>query len=142
MKYELTRDEERELNQKLESSRKMLESMNCTQDYINHELKKVRSKFRSRIAGKRLYRKKKIENLKTHRILKRESTALDLLDQTFDILFPPEDQPHIPPETKLLNAIFGRRANVPPEVAREFVNRVICDAERLVREYNSKEVGK
>ena len=142
MKYELTRDEERELNQKLESSRKMLESMNCTQEYINHELKKVRSKFRSRIAGKRFYRKKKIENMKTRRILKRESAVIDLLDQTFDILFPPEDQPHIPPETKLLNAIFGRRANVPPEVAREFVNRVICDAEQLVREYNSKEVGK
>lgn len=142
MKYELTHDEERELNQELESIRKMLEAMNCTQEYINHELKKVRAKFRSRIAGKRLYRKKKIENIKTRRILKRESTTLDLLDQTFDILFPPEDQPHIPPETKLLNAIFGRRANVPPEVAREFVNRVICDAEQLVREYNSKEVGK
>ena len=94
MKYELTRDEERELDQELERSRKMLESMNCTQEYINHALKKVRSKL------------------------------------------------HIPPETKLLNAIFGRRANVPPEVAREFVNRVICDAEQLVREYNSKEVGK
>ena len=142
MKYELTHDEERELNQELESIRKMLEAMNCTQDYINHELKKVRSKFRSRIAGKRLYRKKKIENLKAHRILKRESAVLDLLDQTFDILFPPEDHPHIPPETKLLNAVFGRRANVPDEVAEEFVRRVICDAERLVREYNSKEVGK
>lgn len=142
MKYELTYDEERELNQELERSRKMLEAMNCTQDYINHELKKVRAKFRSRIAGKRFYRKKKIENLKTHRILKRESAVLDLLEQTFDILFPPEDHPHILPETKLLNAIFGRRANVPADVAEEFVRRVICDAERLVREYNSKEVGK
>lgn len=103
-KYELTRDEEHELNQELERSRK-----------------------------------KKIENLKAHRILKRESAVIDLLDQTFDILFPPEDNPHIPPETKLLNAIFGRRANVPFEVAREFVSRVICDAERLVREYNSSE---
>lgn len=139
MKYELTHDEERELNQELERSRKMLEAMNCTQDYINHELKKVRAKFRSRIAGKRFYRKKKIENLKTHRILKRESAVLDLLEQTFDILFPPEDHPHIPPETKLLNAIFGRRANVPADVAEEFVRRVICDAEQLVREYNSKE---
>ena len=64
MKYELTHDEERELNQELERSRKMMEAMNCTQDYINHELKKVRAKFRSRIAGKRLYRKKKIENIR------------------------------------------------------------------------------
>lgn len=103
-KYELTREEERELNQELERSRK-----------------------------------KKIENLKAHRILKRESAVLYLLDQTFDILFPPEDNPHIPPETKLLNAVFGRRANVPSEVAEEFVRRVICDAERLVREYNSSE---
>ncbi|UKI31662.1 MAG: hypothetical protein L6W00_28680 [Lentisphaeria bacterium] len=139
MKYELTNDEERELNQELERSRKMLESMNCTREYINHELKKVRSKFLSRIAGKRFYRKKKIENLKAHRILKRESAVIDLLDRTFDILFPPEDHPHIPPETKLLNAVYGRRANVPFEVAREFVSRVICDAERLVREYNSSE---
>lgn len=142
MKYELTHDEERELNQELERSRKMLEAMNCTQDYINHELKKVRAKFRSRIAGKRLYRKKKIENLKAHRILKRESTTLDLLDQTFDILFPPEDCANAPLEIRLLNAVYGRRANVPADVAEEFVRRVICDAERLVREYNSKEVGK
>lgn len=142
MKYELTNDEERELNQELERSRKMLESMNCTQEYINHELKKVRSKFRSRIAGKRFYRKKKIENLKAHRILKRESAVIDLLDRTFDILFPPEDHLHIPPETKLLNAVYGRRANVPAVIVEEFVRRVISDAERLVREYNSEEVEK
>lgn len=142
MKYELTNDEERELNQELERSRKMLESMNCTQEYINHELKKVQSKFRSRIAGKRFYRKKKTENLRAHRILKRESAVIDLLDRTFDILFPPEGQPHIPPETKLLNAVYGRRANVPAVVVEEFVRRVISDAERLVREYNSEEVEK
>lgn len=142
MKYELTNDEERELNQELERSREMLESMNCTQEYINHELKKVRSKFRSRIAGKRLYRKKKIENLKAHRILKRESAALDLLDRTFDILFPPEDSVNTPKEIRLLNAVYGRRANVPFDVTREFVRRVIWDAERLVREYNSEEVEK
>lgn len=142
MKYELTNDEEHELNQELERSRKMLESMNCTQEYINHELKKIRSKFRSRIAGKRFYRKKKIENLKAHRILKRESAALDLLDRTFDILFPPEDSVNTPQEIRLLNAVYGRRANVPFDVAREFVRRVIWDAERLVREYNSEEVEK
>lgn len=142
MKYELTNDEERELNQELERSRKILESMNCTQEYINHELKKVRSKFLSRIAGKRFYRKKKIENLKAHRILKRESAVIDLLDRTFDILFPPEDHSHIPPETKLLNAVYGRRANVPAVIVEEFVRRVISDAERLVREYNSEEVEK
>ena len=142
MKYELTNDEERELNQELERSRELLESMNCTQEYINHELKKVRSKFRSRIAGKRLCRKKKIENLKARRILKRESAALDLLDRTFDILFPPEDSVNTPQEIRLLNAVYGRRANVPFDVAREFVRRVIWDAERLVREYNSEEVEK
>ena len=142
MKYELTNDEERELNQELERSREILESMNCTPDYINHELKKVRSKFRSRIAGKRLYRKKKIENLRARRILKRESAVIDLLDQTFDILFPPEDSANVPLETRLLNAVFGRRANIPAVVTEEFVRRVICDAERLVREYNSEEVEK
>ena len=141
MKYELTPDEERELNQELERIQKMLEDMNCTQEYINHELKKVRTKFRSRIAGRRFYRKKKIENLKIHRIMKRESAALDLLDRTFEILFPPEDCVNTPQEIRLLNAVYGRRANVPFDVAREFVRRVIWDAERLVREYN-KEVEK
>ena len=139
MKYELTRDEERELNQKPEHRRKELEAMNCTPEDIEHELKRECTRFRNLIAGKRLYQRKKIEKLKTHRVMKRERSVLDLLDQTFDILFPPEDQPHIPPETKLLNAVFGRWANVPSDVAREFVHRVICDAERLVIEYNSKE---
>lgn len=47
-----------------------------------------------------------------------------------------------PQEIRLLNAVYGRRANVPFDVAREFVRRVIWDAERLVREYNSEEVEK
>lgn len=138
-KYELTREEERKLNQKLESRRKVLEAMNCPPECIEHELKFVCQKFRNFLSRKRLYKKKKIEEIKTNRVAKRERSVLDLLDQTFDILFPPEDQPHIQPETKLLNAVFGRWANVPSEVAREFVNRVICDAEQLVREYNSSE---
>ena len=134
MKYELTPEELQELNRKLECNRKVMKAMHFTPESIEQKLKIVRRSFYNRSR----YRKKKIENLKIHRIMKRENSVLDLLDQTFDILFPPEERPDISPETRLLNAIFGRKTNVPYDVAEEFVRRVTEEAERLVKEYNQE----
>lgn len=70
--------------------------------------------------------------------MKRENSVLDLLDQTFDILFPPEERSDTQPEMRLLNSVCGSRANIPSDLANEFVNRVTEEAERLVKEYNQE----
>lgn len=134
MKYELTPEELQELIQELEYNCKVMKAMGFTPERIEQKLKILRRRFYNR----RRYRKKKIENIQRHRIMKRENSVLDLLDQTFDILFPPEERPDISPEMRLLNAIFGRKTNVPYDVAEEFVRRVTEDAERLVKEYNQE----
>ena len=117
MKYELTPEEQQELNQELEYNRKVMKTMGCTPEHIEQKLKIVRRRVLSRFYNRRQRRKRKIENIQRHRIMKRENSVRDLLDQTFDILFPPEERPDISPEMRLLNAIFGRKTNVPYNVA-------------------------
>lgn len=134
MKYELTPEELQELNRKLECNRKVMKAMRLTPESIEQKLKIVRRSFYNRSR----YRKKKIENLKIHRIMKRKNSVLDLLDQTFDILFPPEERSDTQPEMRLLNSVCGSRANIPSDLANEFVNRVTEEAERLVKEYNQE----
>lgn len=134
MKYELTPEELQELNRKLECNRKVMKAMRLTPESIEQKLKILRRSF----YNKSRYRKKKIENLKIHRIMKRENSVLDLLDQTFDILFPPEERSDTQPEMRLLNSVCGSRANIPSDLANEFVNRVTEEAERLVKEYNQE----
>ena len=134
MKYELTPEELQELNRKLECNRKVMKAMRLTPERIEQKLKILRRSFYNRSR----YRKKKIENLKIHRIMKRENSVLDLLDQTFDILFPPEERSDTQPEMRLLNSVCGSRANIPSDLANEFVNRVTEEAERLVKEYNQE----
>lgn len=134
MKYELTPEELQELNRKLECNRKVMKAMRLTPESIEQKLKILRRSF----YNKSRYRKKKIENLKIHRIMKRGNSVLDLLDQTFDILFPPEERSDTQPEMRLLNSVCGSRANIPSDLANEFVNRVTEEAERLVREYNQE----
>lgn len=138
MKYELTPEEQQEINQELEYNRKVMKAMGFAPERIKQKLKIVRRRVLSRFYNRRQRRKKKIENIQIHRIMKRENSVRDLLDQTFDILFPPEERPDMPPETRLLNAIFGRKTNVPYDAAEEFVRRVTEDAERLVKEYNQE----
>lgn len=134
MKYELTPEELQELNRKLECNRKVMKAMRLTPESIEQKLKILRRSF----YNKSRYRKKKIENLKIHRIMKRENSVLDLLDQTFDILFPPGERSDTQPEMRLLNSVCGSRANIPSDLANEFVNRVTEEAERLVKEYNQE----
>ena len=139
-KYELTPEEEAELEQEIERTRLYLETVRMFspggEEYELH-MKLARTAARSRIIARRKRREAKAARIKSERSAKRHASIANLISQTYDILFPPEDDPVDTPEEQLLQAIFGRENNVPMAEVVAFVDTVTNMAETLVRKYHA-----
>lgn len=144
-KYELTPEEEAELERAIERTRLYLETV-CMfspggEVYERH-MKRARTKARSRIIARRKRREAKAARIKSERYAKRHASIANLISQTYDILFPPEDDPVVTPEERLLQAIFGRENNVPMAEVLAFVDTVTNMAETLVRKYTPAQASR
>ena len=139
-KYELTPEEEAELEREIERTRLYLETVRMFspggEEYELH-MKLARTAARSRIIARRKRREAKAARIKSERYAKRHASIANLISQTHDILFPPEDDPVVTPEEQLLQAIFGRENNVPMAEEMAFVDTVTNMAETLVRKYHA-----
>lgn len=137
-KYELTPEEEAELEREIERTRLYLETVFSPggEEYELH-MKLARTAAQSRIIARRKRREAKAARIKSERYAKRHASIANLISQTYDILFPPEDDPVVTPEERLLQAIFGRENNVPMAEVVAFVDTVTNMAETLVRKYHA-----
>lgn len=139
MNYKLTVEEEAAIEHEVEMEREYLRMMGRSYTPIDLEriLNKIRMRARNRIVDQRRKKEQQTAFVQGARISDRDFSIANLISQTYDILFPPEDDPVVTPEERLLQAIFGRENNVPMAEVVAFVDTVTNMAETLVRKYHA-----
>lgn len=139
MNYKLTVEEEAAIEHEVEMEREYLRMMGRSYTPIDLEriLNKIRMRARNRIVDQRRKKEQQTAFVQGARISDRDFSIANLISQTYDILFPPEDDPVVTPEERLLQAIFGRENNVPMAEEVAFVDTVTNMAETLVRKYHA-----
>ena len=83
--------------------------------------------------NKSVLRKEKIQN---DRFVVRHASIANIISQTYEILFPPEEAPTPTHLEKIRKALLGPETNVPISEIEAFVNEVTRIAEELVKKYN------
>lgn len=99
---------------------------------------KWRWSARNRIIDQRRKKEQQTAFVQGARIRDRDSSIVNLIPQTYEILFPPENQTFEEYKKRLEQADPKCNDNVPLEEIETFVNDVIKMAEQLVRKYNQE----
>ena len=140
MNYKLTVEEEAAVEHEVEMEREYLRMMGRSYTSIDLEriLNKIRMRARNRIVDQRRKKEQQTAFVQGARIRDRDSSIMNLIPQTYEILFPPENQTFEEYKKRLEHADPKCNDNVPLEEIETFVNDVIKMAEQLVRKYNQE----
>ena len=140
MNYKLTVEEEAAIEHEVEMEREYLRMMGRSYTPIDLEriLNKIRMRARNRIIDQRHKKEQQTAFVQGARIRDRDSSIVNLIPQTYEILFPPENQTFEEYKKRLEQADPKCNDNVPLEEIETFVSAVIKMAEQLVRKYNQE----
>lgn len=140
MNYKLTVEEEAAIEHEVEMEREYLRMMGRSYTSIDLEriLNKIRMRARNRIIDQRRKKEQQTALVQGARIRDRDSSIANLIPQTYEILFPPENQTFEEYKKRLEQADPKCNDNVPLDEIETFVNDVIKMAEQLVRKYNQE----
>lgn len=140
MNYKLTVEEEAAVEHEVEMEREYLRMMGRSYTSIDLEriLNKIRMRARNRIIDQRRKKEQQTAFVQGARIRDRDSSIANLIPQTYEILFPPENQTFEEYKKRLEQADPKCNDNVPLEEIETFVSAVIKMAEQLVRKYNQE----
>lgn len=140
MNYKLTVEEEAAIEHEVEMEREYLRMMGRSYTPIDLEriLNKIRMRARNRIVDQLRKKEQQTAFVQGARIRDRDFSIANLIPQTYEILFPPENQTFEEYKKRLEQADPKCNDNVPLEEIETFVNDVIKMAEHLVRKYNQE----
>ena len=140
MNYKLTVEEEAAIEHEVVMEREYLRMMGRSYTSIDLEriLNKIRMRARNRIIDQRRKKEQQTALVQGARVRDRDSSIANLIPQTYEILFPPENQTFEEYKKRLEQADPKCNDNVPLDEIETFVNDVIKMAEQLVRKYNQE----